>query len=174
MIPSTPRDADLFRALTPRWAYLPLSGAGAASAGGRFNRYGIDALYLSLASATAIAEYQQSAVRLPPLTLCEYRATLPALVDLRRLNEGTWDPLWQDWATDWRASLCDLKLEPSTWAMGDLAIAAGYGGIIFPSLAHPSGVNVVLFLDAFEAAGGGISVHDPDGLLPSNNRSWSP
>lgn len=94
-------------------------------------------------------------------------------MDLRRLNEGTWDPLWQDWTQDWRASLFDLKLEPSTWAMGDLAIATGYCGILFPSMVNPGGDNVVLFLDAFATAGGRISVHDPDGLLPSNNRSWS-
>jgi RES domain-containing protein len=30
----------LFRVLTPRWAFQPLSGAGAAKQGGRFNRPG--------------------------------------------------------------------------------------------------------------------------------------
>lgn len=172
MIASTLGDVDLFRALVPRWAYLPLSGAGAASTGGRFNRYGLEALYLSMESETALAEYQQSAVRLPPLTLCEYRATLPALVDLRRLDEGTWDPIWQDWTADWRASLLDLRIEPSTWTMGDMVLDADYAGILFPSLTHTGGVNVVLFLDAFREAGGRISVHDPDGRLPTDSRSW--
>jgi len=36
-----------YRFNTPRWAYRPTSGAGAAKVGGRFNRPGVDALYLS-------------------------------------------------------------------------------------------------------------------------------
>lgn len=74
----------------PRWAFLPLSGAGSAGSGGRFNWFGQGALYLPLDAATAIAEYQRADVRLPPLTLCTYRATTPAVVDLRRLGEGSW------------------------------------------------------------------------------------
>ena len=31
-------DAIFYRYLTPKWAFVPLSGAGAASEGGRFNR----------------------------------------------------------------------------------------------------------------------------------------
>ena len=57
--------------------------------------------------------------------------------------------------------------------MGDMVLDANYGGILFPSLAHPGGVNVVLFLDTFRAAGGRITVHDPDGRLPTDARSWS-
>lgn len=62
--------------------------------------------------------------------------------------------------------------QPSTWVMGDMVLDANYGGILFPSLANPGGVNVVLFLDAFRAAGGRIAVHDPDGRLPTDARSW--
>ncbi len=36
---------DIFhRYLTPKWAFLPVSGAGAAVDGGRFNRPGVEAL----------------------------------------------------------------------------------------------------------------------------------
>ncbi|WP_245470224.1 hypothetical protein [Mesorhizobium sp. M7A.F.Ca.MR.362.00.0.0] len=33
--------------VTPKWAFLPTSGAGAAIDGGRFNRPGVEALYLT-------------------------------------------------------------------------------------------------------------------------------
>lgn len=49
----------LFRAHNPRWSVQPLSGAGAARAGGRFNRPGTPALYTSLEEATSAAEYRQ-------------------------------------------------------------------------------------------------------------------
>lgn len=43
----------------PRWAVAPTSGAGARKHGGRFNRPGVDALYLALETETAIREYQR-------------------------------------------------------------------------------------------------------------------
>ena len=52
-------DAIFYRYLTPKWAFVPLSGAGAASEGGRFNRAGVEALYLSLPPQTALEEYRQ-------------------------------------------------------------------------------------------------------------------
>ncbi|ENR01138.1 hypothetical protein H721_02578 [Brucella ovis IntaBari-2006-46-332] len=49
---------DVFhRYLTPKWAFLPISGAGAAADGGRFNRPGVEALYLSVSAQTALEEY---------------------------------------------------------------------------------------------------------------------
>ena len=48
-----------YRVLTPKWGHAPTSGAGASQHGGRANRPGIDALYLSLDLPTALAEYQQ-------------------------------------------------------------------------------------------------------------------
>lgn len=60
-----PPGTTLFRAHTPRWASRPLSGAGAAHRGGRFNREGIEALYLSLDELTALREYQQTSTFLP-------------------------------------------------------------------------------------------------------------
>jgi RES domain-containing protein len=51
-----PPGTTLFRALTPQWASRPTSGAGAATRGGRFNREGVEALYLSLDEVTALRE----------------------------------------------------------------------------------------------------------------------
>lgn len=167
------RPISLTRVNTPQWAFAPRSGAGAAKAGGRFNRPGLHALYLSLGAPTALAEYKQTSRYLPPGTICTYLVTLPPLVDLRRLGEGSWDSLWNDWGIDWRAMALGQHVDPPTWDMGDLAIEAGSPGIIFPSTLHKDGVNLVLFLDALADAGGQIDVHDPDGMLPKNPASWS-
>jgi RES domain-containing protein len=52
-------DEIFHRYLTPKWAFLPTSGAGAAIDGGRFNRPGVEAVYLSRAPQTALEEYRQ-------------------------------------------------------------------------------------------------------------------
>lgn len=58
----------------PKWAFLPTSGAGAAIDGGRFNRLGVEALYLSLWAQTALEEYQQGAsITLPATPLLPTR-----------------------------------------------------------------------------------------------------
>ena len=49
-------DEIFHRYLTPKWAFLPASGAGAAIDGGRFNRPGIEALYLSRSAQTALED----------------------------------------------------------------------------------------------------------------------
>src|SRR3546814_6576604 len=96
-----PPGSTLFRAHTPQWASDPLSGAGAAAKGGRFNREGVEALYLSLDEVTALREYQQTSPFLPPCTMTSYTATLTGLVDLRQLHRGDpWDDLWHDWRSE--------------------------------------------------------------------------
>lgn len=65
-----PLGTTLFRGHTPVWASRPTSGAGAAAKGGRFNREGAQALYLSLDEMTALREYQQTSSFLPPCTIC--------------------------------------------------------------------------------------------------------
>ncbi|WP_265645381.1 RES domain-containing protein [Verminephrobacter aporrectodeae] len=64
-----PAGTTLFRAHAPQWASRPTSGAGAAAKGGRFNREGVEALYLSLDEITALREYQQTSSFLPPCTI---------------------------------------------------------------------------------------------------------
>jgi RES domain-containing protein len=59
-------NTQAYRVHVPRWAFLPTSGAGAREHGGRLNRIGVDALYLSLEEQTALSEYKQlSAMRAP-------------------------------------------------------------------------------------------------------------
>ena len=167
-----PPGTTLFRAHTPQWASRPTSGAGAAAKGGRFNREGIEALYLSLDEVTALREYQQTLPFLSPCTMCSYTVTLRRLVDLRQLHQGdSWDELWHDWREDWRHLKFDLHIEPPTWVLGDMVLAQGHAGILFPSQANDGGTNVVVYVDRLKD-GNSVVVNDPDGRLPRDQSSW--
>jgi RES domain-containing protein len=89
-------DTNGYRVHTPRWAHAPLSGAGAASHGGRANRPGVAALYLSLQLETALAEYQQLSPLMPPGLMVSYTMQLGPVIDLGSGIDSTWDPLWYD------------------------------------------------------------------------------
>ena len=65
-------DAPFHRAFTPRRAHMPESGAGAALAGGRFNRPGVESRYLATTPETALAEYRAESPLLPPATLVTF------------------------------------------------------------------------------------------------------
>jgi RES domain-containing protein len=167
-----PLGSVVYRGHDPRWAVAPTSGAGAAKAGGRFNRPGIEALYLSLDAMTALLEYQQTSALLPPCTICSYVVVLSGLVDLRKLHTGApWDGLWQDWPEDWRHLAFDLKVEPPSWVLSDMVRGARSPGIIFPSMVNSGGVNLVLFPDLF-GPGEQVDVQDDQGKLPVNQSSW--
>ena len=95
--------SNYYRYLTPKWAYLPLSGAGAASAGGRFNRPGVEALYLSAEPETALAEYKQGSSLPKPATLVAYEIELADVVDLSAgYDADHWSSSWADWSCDRR------------------------------------------------------------------------
>lgn len=60
-------------------------------------RAGLDALYLSIDTETAIAEYKQSSSLLPPGTVVTYQVTLDRVADFRAgFVDGTWDATWCD------------------------------------------------------------------------------
>lgn len=158
----------LFRAHNPRWSFQPLSGTGAARAGGRFNRPGTPALYLSMEEATCAAEYRQDNYLTEPYLLVAYISSLPDLVDLRLVDDD-WDPLWHDWNCDWRQMFVD-GTEPPSWYLGETVLEAGIVGLIFPSLARSGGLNIVLFTDRLQPEW--LAPHDPNGLLPQDQSSW--
>ena len=162
----------LARALDPRWSWRPTSGAGAARSGGRYNRLGLEAVYLSFDPATALAEYQQTAPFLPPATVASFRA-IARVIDLIRFSpdDERWDGLWSLWDTDRRELLFQEHIEPPTWLLGDMTISAGHHGILFPSLVHQGGRNVVLFPSAFGREASLICL-DPDRRLPQDDSSW--
>jgi RES domain-containing protein len=160
------------RYLTPKWAFAPTSGAGAAIDGGRFNRPGIEALNLSRAPQTALEEYRQGASITLPGTLAAYVVTLDQVADLSAgFDPATWAKEWAEWDCAWRKiARIDRKIPPS-WHLSDRLIADGCRGLLFPSLRHAGGTNLVVFC-ANLTADDALAVYDPEGRLPKDQSSW--
>jgi RES domain-containing protein len=165
-------DAIFHRYLTPKWAYLPLSGAGAAIDGGRFNRPGVEALYLSRSAQTALEEYRQGASLTPPATLAAYKVSLASVADLSAgFDPELWGEAWAGWDCAWRRIARLDRRVPASWLLADTVITAGLGGILFPSLRHTGGTNLVVF-PANLTDRDRLEVHDPDHRLPHDQSSW--
>ena len=115
------RDEAWYRVIAPAYAGTPLSGMGAARRGGRFNRPGQEALYLSNDEATSLAEYKQDNPWLPPGTICTFFVHGLRVANLAGgFDPGCWPALWADFEVDWRAEWFDKGIEPPTWYMADL------------------------------------------------------
>jgi RES domain-containing protein len=166
----TALDTVAYRVHDPKWAFAPTSGAGAGRFGGRANRPGVDALYLSIDVETALSEYQQLDALLPPALVVSYLVNVDRVVDFRKGFTEAWDPLWQDFFCDWRKLYFNEGIEPPSWVIGDQVLAAGAKGILFKS-AITGRRNLVLYTDALTKADV-IKVHDPDRALPRNQSSW--
>lgn len=160
-----------YRAHDPRWAFSPLSGAGAAITGGRFNRKGQPALYLSLDPIGAITEVQYGLPgRQLPLTLCRYDIDCDGIVDLRtpeaRDKSGV---ALETLAAPW----LDVAAAPSQ-VLSTQLIAAGAAGLLVPSFAFRATerfTNLVLWRWGPELPHK-VDVFDPTGRLPKNQLSW--
>jgi RES domain-containing protein len=153
-----------WRMLAPRWAHDPLSGAGAARAGGRWNAPGQPALYLSDSHATAIAEYQQDLPR--PGTLTAYDVAAPALLDLS--DAATLEALGLEAGflrQPWKRVRDVEHGRPACWDFALAAAAQGWCGLRVPSVQAP-GVNFV-FWRWNEAEAPMIQYVDPLRDLPS-------
>ncbi|BDI05510.1 hypothetical protein CATMQ487_24800 [Sphaerotilus microaerophilus] len=162
-----------WRVISPAYAGTPLSGMGAARQGGRFNRPGQEALYLSLDESTALAEYRQDNPWLPAGIICTFLVRGLRVADLSaRFDPGRWPALWSDFASDWRALWFGDAIEPPTWYMADDVVAAGWDGIVFPSQARPGGRNLVIYGSSGRPATQ-LAVYDPTGSL-ARLRSGSP
>lgn len=165
-------DAPFYRALTPSWAYLPESGAGAAKGGGRFNRPGVEARYLAASAETALLEYQAESTLLPPATVATYLVSAPAIVDFSAGYDAPhWSPIWAEAYCNWKGLAFIEEVEPPSWVIGDLVREAGHPGILYRSARDPAQVCLVLYpqlAESFHAP-----VYDPDGRLPRNADSWS-
>lgn len=147
--------------LSPRWHHEPLSGAGAARAGGRWNAPGTPALYLSADHATAIAEYMQSLIH--PGTLAPYDINSEAILDLTnpdvRARSGVADTLL---ILPWRRIRDIDRAEPDSWNLAREAIAAGFDGCQVPSVQN-GGSNLVLW--RWGDSGAHVALVDPAGDL---------
>jgi len=166
-------DAVFYRCITPKWAHQPTSGEGAAVAGGRFNRPGLEALYLATDVETAIAEYRQDSVLLQPAMVVAFQVTLQNLVDFSLgFAASNWLPDWKDWSTNWRRIARIDHAVPPSWLLADAVFASGAAEVLYPSLRNPSGTNLVIFPTSLGPADR-ITAHDPDGLLPRDQTSWA-
>jgi RES domain-containing protein len=163
----------LHRFLTPHWAHAPLSGAGAAANGGRFNRPGAHALYLATDVATAQAEYAQGALWADPGTHCVYAVRAKGVVDFSEgFVPGRWDAIWAEADCDWKWIARVEQRDPPSWLIGDMLLAAGAPGLLYPSTKRKGGICLVLLLDMLARSGGSAHVHDPKRRLPRDARSW--
>jgi len=158
-----------WRMLAPRWAFDPLSGAGAARAGGRWNEPGQASLYLSDGHATAIAEYQQDLPR--PGTLTAYDVDAQAILDLTdpsvRHAIGLDDPFLRQ---PWKHMRDVERRRPPCWDFVAVVAAGGWHGLRVPSV-QASGTNLVLW--RWNEIDAPVVRHiDPLGDLPRNQASW--
>lgn len=164
-----------YRAHNPRWAWLPLSGEGAALHGGRFNPRGTAALYLGLSLLTAVKEANQGfAFKIQPTLICSYDIDCDDLEDLR--EKATLDRLdvtSADLACAWLA-IAAAGEEPPTWALARRLIGAGTAGLIAPSYApgaDASDANLILWRWGPDLPHS-VRVHDPNGRLAHNDQPW--
>ena len=166
---------DCYRAHNPMWSFSPLSGAGAAIHGGRFNSKGMPALYLSLSIDGAVTEAAQGfAGKLEPLTICLYEVDCDDIVDLstaesREVAGVELAEMASPWALD-RAE----RRKPASWSLAERLIGEGATGILAPSfarLARPDMVNLVLWRWGPDLPHR-VTAHDPSGRLPKDMLSW--
>jgi len=165
----------VYRAHNPRWAFAPDSGAGAASAGGRFNPVGVPALYTSLRFETAWLEAQQAfPFKAQPMTLCAYEVDCEDVLDLTDADTLTAHQITvADLACPWK-DLATRGLKPPSWLMTERLMAAGVAGIIVPSFAKgavAADINAVFWYWAPEPPHQ-VRVIDDDRRLPRDARSW--
>jgi RES domain-containing protein len=165
-------DGLAYRVLTPAWAFQPHSGAGAALEGARFNRKGQHALYLSIEPETALAEYRQTEAMIQPGTLATYKVRLARVADFQHGPDEHWSSLWRKWDCEWKRLAFMEGIDPPTWSMADKVIKAGASGLLFPSTKHAGGTNLVVFVENMVDPNDSVQVHDPQGRLPRNQKSW--
>lgn len=166
-----PATGTYYRLHSPKWAHQPASGAGAAKHGGRLNRPGVEALYLAGDIETAAAEFQQASPVLTPGTLVSYSVSLRQVADFSNgFDPAQWPPIWEDFFCDWRKLVLD-KIEPPSWVISDMVLAAGFQGVLFPSAANAGGTNLVVYATQLTAADT-LAVNDPHGDLPKDQASW--
>lgn len=165
-----------YRAHDPRWSFVPLSGAGAAVRGGRFNPAGVEALYLSLDVVTAVKEANQGLVaRIDPCVLCTYEVDCDDIEDLStEAGRAAAGVEAADLGGAWLA-LAAAGRQPPSWDVARWLIKLGRAGAIVPSFApgaQANDRNIVLWRWSADLPHR-VRVFDPSGRLPRNQLSWS-
>jgi RES domain-containing protein len=165
-----------YRAHDPKWAFSPVSGEGAKAKGGRFNPIGVPALYLSLRLEGMFLEMSHGfAHRLAPLTICTYDVDVEDILDLRTNNgRNAASVKLVDMACPWALDLAEGRV-PASWVLAKDMISGGAAGILVPSFARGARTdanNLVLWTWGADRPHR-VVVHDPQGQLPKDQRSWS-
>ena len=141
--------AVVYRAHDPRWAWTPLSGEGARRRGGRFNRLGLAALYLSFSLPAAVREVSPIGRRMQPLVLCAYEVDVDPVFDALDPSEMAAHSVRKaeiDCLT-WRDDMFSGRM-PASHALADRLISAGFAGMRVGSYALGASdrdVNLVLW-----------------------------
>lgn len=130
-----------------------ISGDGASSNGGRWNRPGIRAIYVSLDPRTAVEESYQEFLKygfkvkdIRPRVIAGVKLNVRHLLDLtddkirRALGFSLADLMDEDWH-----AIQSAGEESWTQAIGRGALRAGFEGLIAPSARIRKGNNVVIF-----------------------------
>jgi len=167
---------ECFRAHDPNWSWSPLSGAGAALRGRRFNWPGLETLYLSLGVNTVFREVSAGfAHRLTPYVLCSYDVDCADVADLRtETGRADLNVTLSDLACAWGDALI-ARREPASWGVVRRLLADGHAGMLVPSFAHGAmadDINLVLWRWGPDLPHK-VTVYDPTGKLPKNQLSWT-
>jgi RES domain-containing protein len=134
-----------WRVLAPKWAYAPLSGAGAARHGGRYNAAGTAALYLSEDLLTAIAEYEQE-LGIRPGTFCAYHVDVSDVVDLlAETSRAALGVAMGDLLTPWQEIAFVRGEQPPTWALALRLQKVGCAGARVLSAVLSNAASIVLW-----------------------------
>jgi RES domain-containing protein len=167
---------EAFRAHDPNWSRTPLSGAGAALKGRRFNWPGLATLYLSLGFNTVFREVSAGfAHRLTPYVLCSYDVDCEDIADLRAdAGRAACGVGLDELACAWGETLIAGR-EPASWSVVRRLLGEGCAGALVPSFANgatPDDQNLVLWRWGPDPPHK-VTVYDPTGKLPENQPSWS-
>lgn len=167
---------ECFRAHDPAWSWTPLSGAGAALKGRRFNWRGLEALYLSLGLNTAFREVSAGfAHRLTPLVLVSYDVDCEDIAELvTEEGRAGLNVALADLACAWGEDLIAGR-EPASWGVVRRLLDEGFAGALVPSFATGAAADdatLVLWRWGPDLPHK-VSAYDPTGKLPRNQLSWT-
>jgi RES domain-containing protein len=166
-----------YRAHKPRRSWSPLSGDGARRHGGRFNRIGVPALYLSLQPLTAIQE-ALGLGRFQPITLCAYEVDAEPIFDSvnqrARAAHAVTDRELD--VPGWRDEML-VGVTPASQALADRLVNAGYVGMrvrSFAAEAQPGDLNLVLWRWSNRRPSRVVVIDDEGRLVPREREDALP